>query len=87
MNGSHRDFTASHLLVAQGPKHFADRRHDRWALFVAFLLIWIVSALLVNGEWVCLDRWPVWGLLEDPELYTRRSGHIDELLGKWGWFS
>jgi hypothetical protein len=30
-----------------------------WALLVTFLLIWIVSALLVNDEWVCLDRHPV----------------------------
>jgi hypothetical protein len=58
-----------------------------WALVVAFLLIWIVSALLVNGEYVCLDRSPVWGPPENPEVYTSCSGHIDELLRKWGWVS
>jgi hypothetical protein len=58
-----------------------------WALLVAFLLIWIVSALLVNGEYICLDRQPVWGPPEDPEVYTSCSGHIDELLRKWGWDS
>jgi hypothetical protein len=54
---------------------------------VAFLLIWIVSALLVNGEWVCLDRRPVWGPPENPEIYTACSGHVDELFRKWGWVS
>jgi hypothetical protein len=34
-DGSHRDYTANHLLVSQWPKHFADRRRDRWALLVA----------------------------------------------------
>jgi hypothetical protein len=58
-----------------------------WALLVAFLLIWIVSALLVNGEYICLDRRPVWGPPENPEVYTSCSGHIDELLRKWGWVS
>jgi hypothetical protein len=58
-----------------------------WALLVAFLLIWIVSALLVNGEYTCLDRRPVWGPPENPEVYTSCSGHIDELLRKWGWVS
>jgi hypothetical protein len=58
-----------------------------WALLVAFLLIWIVSALLVNGEWVCLDRRPVWGPPEKPEIYTACSGHVDELFRKWGWVS
>jgi hypothetical protein len=58
-----------------------------WALIVAFLLIWIVSALLVNGEYVCLDRKPIWGPPENPEVYTSCSGHIDELLRKWGWVS
>jgi hypothetical protein len=58
-----------------------------WALLVAFLLIWIVSALLINGEYVCLDRRPVWGPPENPEIYTDCSGHIDELLRKWGWVS
>jgi hypothetical protein len=41
-----------------------------WALLVAFLLIWIVSALLVNGEYICLDRRPVWGLPRTPR-FTR----------------
>jgi hypothetical protein len=58
-----------------------------WALLVAFLLIWIVSAFLVNGEYVCLDRSPVWGPPENPEVYTSCSGHIDEVLRKWGWVS
>jgi hypothetical protein len=58
-----------------------------WALLVAFLLIWIVSALLVNGEYIGLDRRPVWGPPEDPEVYASCSGHIDELLRKWGWVS
>jgi hypothetical protein len=58
-----------------------------WALLVAFLLIWIVSALLVNGEYICLDRRPVWGPPENPKIYTDCSGHIDELFRKWGWVS
>jgi hypothetical protein len=58
-----------------------------WALLVAFLMIWIVSAFLVNGEWVCLDRKPIWGPPESPDVYTSCSGHIDELLRKWGWVS
>ena len=37
-----------------------------WPLLVAFLLIWIVSALLVNGEYVCLDAARVGGLLGGP---------------------
>ena len=58
-----------------------------WALLVALLLIWIVGVLLVNGEYICLDRRPVWGPPEDPEVYTSCSGHIDELLRKWDWVS
>ena len=57
-----------------------------WALLVAFLLIWIVVALLVNGESVCLDRRPVWGPPESG-VNADCSGHIDELLRKWGWVS
>jgi hypothetical protein len=73
--------------VAQGPKHVADRRRDRLGTLVAFLLIWIVNALLVNGEYICLDRRPVWGPPEDAEVYTSCSGLIDELLRKWDWVS
>jgi hypothetical protein len=41
-----------------------------WALLVAFLLIWIVSALLVNGEYICLDAGPSGGLPRTPR-FTR----------------
>ena len=41
-----------------------------WALLVAFLLIWIVSALLVNGEYICLDRRPVCGGLRRTRRFT-----------------
>jgi hypothetical protein len=54
-----------------------------WALLVAFLLIWIVSALLINGEEICLDRSPWWGpptAGSDPDC----SGHIYERLQKRG---
>jgi hypothetical protein len=50
---------------------------------VAFLLIWIVSALLINGEEICLDRSPWWGpptAGSDPDC----SGHIYERLQKRG---
>jgi hypothetical protein len=60
---------------------------DRLGTLVAFLLIWIVNALLVNGEYICLDRRPVWGPPEDAEVYTSCSGLIDELLRKWDWVS
>ena len=56
-----RDYTA-HLLVAKGRNTSLIVVLIVWALLVAFLLIWIVSALLVNGEYICLDRRPVWGL-------------------------
>jgi hypothetical protein len=58
-----------------------------WAILVATLLILIIYLWLVNGEWVCLDRHPVWGPPENPEIYTSCSGHIDELLRKWRWVS
>jgi hypothetical protein len=58
-----------------------------WGLLVVLLLIWIVGLWLVNGEWICLNRDPVWGPPENPEVYTSCSGHIDELLRKWGWAS
>jgi len=58
-----------------------------WGIVIAALLVWIVYLWLVNGELVCLDRHPVWGPPEDPEVYTSCSGHIDELFRKWGWVS
>ena len=51
-----------------------------WGLLVTLLLISIVGFGLVNGEWICLDRRPVWGPPENPDVYTSCSGHIDELL-------
>jgi hypothetical protein len=57
-------------------------------IILALLLIGIIGWLvLVNGEWICLDRSPVWGPPENPDVYTSCSGHIDELLRKWGWVS
>jgi hypothetical protein len=43
------------------------------ALFLALILIGIVSSFLAAGEWVC----PV----PDPDC----AGHFNELLRKWGW--
>jgi nitrate reductase NapE component len=54
-------------------------------IIFALLLISLVGWLgLVNGEYLCLDRRPWWGPPENPEIYTSCSGHIDELLRKWG---
>jgi hypothetical protein len=58
-----------------------------WAVLVAILLNIIVAHGLVAGEYICLDRRPVWGPPENPEVYTSCSGHIDELFRKWGWVS
>jgi hypothetical protein len=63
----------------------ADRSH---VIFALLLFTGFVSFLyLAAGEWICLDRQPVWGPPENPEAYTDCSGHIDELLRKWGWVS
>jgi hypothetical protein len=57
-------------------------------IILALLLIGIIGWLaLVNGEYLCLDRRPWWGPPENPDVYTSCSGHIDELLRKWGWVS
>ena len=56
-------------------------------LMLALMLMPVVGWFLIAGEWVCLDRSPVWGPPENPEVYTDCSGHIDELLRKWGWVS
>ena len=52
-----------------------------WALLVAFLLIWIVSALLDNGEWVCLDRRPSGGLSRTPSFTRDVPGTSTSCLG------
>ena len=61
-----------------------------WGLLVALLLIVILIVIvgwfLAADESICLDRSPVWGpptAGSDPDC----SGHIDELLRKWGWVS
>jgi hypothetical protein len=57
-------------------------------IILPLLLIGIIGWLaLVNGEYLCLDRRPWWGPPENPDIYTSCSGHIDELLRKWGWVS
>jgi membrane associated rhomboid family serine protease len=54
-------------------------------LVLALMLMPVVGWFLAAGEWVCLDRNPIWGPPENPDVYTSCSGHIDELLRKWGW--
>jgi hypothetical protein len=77
-------------ILCSLPRH---RRSDPPGLIVlliilALLLIGIIGWLaLVNGEYLCLDRRPSWGPPENPDVYTSCSGHIDELLRKWGWVS
>jgi hypothetical protein len=56
-------------------------------LVLALMLMPVVGYFLAAGEWICLDRSPVWGPPENPEVYTTCSGHIDELLRKWAWVS
>jgi hypothetical protein len=56
-------------------------------LGLALTLVAVVGWFLVADESICLDRSPVWGPPENPEVYTSCSGHIDELLRKWGWVS
>ena len=62
-----------------------------WGLLLivvlALILTPVVGWFLAAGEWVCLDRKPIWGPPENPDVYTSCSGHIDELLRKWGWVS
>lgn len=58
-----------------------------WGLLLVLMLMPVVGWFLIAGEWVCLDRSPVWGPPENPEVYTTCSGHINELLRKWGWVS
>jgi hypothetical protein len=62
-----------------------------WALLLVLVLALMVMPIVVwflaAGEWICLDRSPVWGPPENREVYTDCSGHIDELLRKWGWAS
>jgi hypothetical protein len=73
------------------PSRLPKERHT-WLIvlmiILALLLLGIIGWLwLTNGEWICLDRSPVWGPPENPDVYTSCSGHIDELLRKWGWVS
>ena len=57
-------------------------------IILSLVLIGIIGWLvLVNGEYLCQDRRPWWGPPENPDVYTSCSGHIDELLRKWGWGS
>jgi hypothetical protein len=57
-------------------------------IILAVLLMGVIGWVgLINGEYLCLDRRPWWGPPENPEVYTSCSGHIDELLRKWGWAS
>jgi hypothetical protein len=52
-------------------------------IILSLVLIGIIGWLfLVNGEYLCLDRRPLWGPPENPDVYTSCSGHIDELLHK-----
>jgi hypothetical protein len=57
-------------------------------IILALLLMGLIGWMgLINGEYLCLDRRPWWGPPENPDVYTSCSGHIDELLRKWGWVS
>jgi hypothetical protein len=56
-------------------------------LVLALMVMPVIGWFLAAGEWVRLDRKPIWGPPENPDVYTSRSGHIDELLRKWGWVS
>ena len=62
-----------------------------WGLLLVLVLVLmlmpVVGYFLATGEWICLDRSPVWRPPENPEVYTSCSGHTDELLRKWGWVS
>jgi hypothetical protein len=52
-------------------------------IILSLVLIGIIGWLvLVNGEYLCLDRRPWWGPPENPKVYTSCSEHIDELLRK-----
>jgi hypothetical protein len=52
-------------------------------IILSLVLIGIIGWLfLVNGEYLCLDRRPLWGPPENPDVYTSCSGHIGELLHK-----
>jgi hypothetical protein len=52
-------------------------------IILSLVLIGIIGWLvLVNGEYLCLDRRRWWGPPENPDVYTSCSGHIDELLHK-----
>ena len=55
-------------------------------LGLALTLIAVVGWFLVTDESICLDRRPVWWPPESG-VNTDCSGHIDELLRKWGWVS
>jgi hypothetical protein len=55
-------------------------------LGLALTLIAVVGWFLVADESICLDRRPWWGPPESG-VNTDCSGHIDELLRKWGWVS
>ena len=55
-------------------------------LLLVLFLIGFVGLWLAAGEWICLDRRPWWGPPESG-VNTDCSGHIDELLRKWGWVS
>jgi hypothetical protein len=83
------DPTAVNLLQPPGP--YRERRNSLivpiiWGLLLvlllALMLMPVVGWFLAAGEYICLDRSPVWGPPENPDVYTSCSGHIDELLRK-----
>jgi hypothetical protein len=82
--------SAAAFRAAQGAKYFAHHRHDHWDLLLvlglALTLMAVVGWFLVADESICLDRRPWWGPPESG-VNTDCSGHIDELLRKWGWVS
>jgi hypothetical protein len=57
----------------------------KWIALVEGLLLAVVTAWafaivlpLAMEEEICLDRWPVWGPPEDPEINNGCSGHMWE---------
>ena len=78
-SGPYEELNTSHIIVL-----------IIWDLLVllglALTLMAVVGWFLVVDESICLDRQPWWGPPESG-VNTDCSGHIDELLRKWGWVS
>ena len=81
-SGPYEELNTSHIIVLI----IWDVLLVLLVLGLALTLMAVVGWWLVADESICLDRQPWWGPPESG-VNTDCSGHINELLRKWGWVS